>query len=339
MAAGPSCPEPQVAMEPDRQLPSTAAPAGWSARAWLQLQAAPQGHQAGSTAPLRWQRAFPEPDGRLQLPLLHTGGGLVGGDRLALQLAGAAGSRGLITSVAAQKVYGSRGRFRQAPSSPRWAEQQLNVQLQGDADLEWLPQELVLYGGGLLRQQTRVELSAEASWLGAEVVRLGRSAAGETLADGCLESLVEISRRDAAGQRRWELVDRLRLEGDGLTSPHGMGGEPVLGTLVWAAPARCHRRDLEALVAEARQGRLGLEGEMGVGLLEQGLIARYRGPSSQAARFWFSRIWQLSRRLRQQPPPQLPRVWPFQEQPLQGWGINAESLTPAAGEESSAPGS
>ena len=50
--------------------------------------------------------------------------------------------------------------------------------------------------------------------------------------------------------------------------------------------------------------------------LEQGLVARYRGPSSQAARFWFTRLWRLLREARGQEPPQLPRVWPFQEEPL-----------------------
>jgi urease accessory protein len=342
MAAGPSCPEHQVAMA-SQGPPATAAgtgcgssasangsgaeapeptPAerGWQASAWLQLPAPPLGHRAGSTAPLRWQRAFTDAeDGRLQLPLLHTAGGLVGGDRLDLRLQGAAGSRGLITTVAAQKVYGSRGRFRQAPEHPRWAEQRLQVELTGSADLEWLPQELVLYGGGLLRQHTRVELSKAASWLGAEVMRLGRSAAAETLGDGCLQSSLEVVRLGAGGERRWELVDRLQLEGEALSSPHGMDGAAVLGTLVWAAPSCCERSGLEALVQQARQARSGLEGEMAVGLLEQGLIARYRGPSSQAARFWFSRIWLLSRRLRLQPAPQLPRVWPFQEQPLSGW--------------------
>jgi urease accessory protein len=53
------------------------------------------------------------------------------------------------------------------------------------------------------------------------------------------------------------------------------------------------------------------------GALAQGLIARYRGPSSQAARFWFTRLWARIRALRGLPAPELPRVWPFQEQPLQ----------------------
>ncbi|MEO1002171.1 MAG: urease accessory protein UreD [Cyanobacteria bacterium J06638_7] len=291
------------------------APAGWQCRAWLRLQPEPGRYRAGATAPLKWQRAFPGPDRRLQLPLLHTAGGLVGGDGLALELEAVAGSRGLLTTVAAQKVYGSVGRFRQPQPSPRWVCHTLQMQLGEAADLEWLPQELVLYANALYRQHCRVELAPGASWLGAEVVRLGRSAAGEGLAAGCWRSSLEIVRQDPAAGPRWELVERLCLEGDALTSPHGMGGQPVLGSLVWAAPDGLPAHQLTELADGARAARRGLEGEMAVGRLDQGLIARYRGGSSQAARYWFTRLWALTRRCRQLSPPQLPRVWPFQEDP------------------------
>jgi urease accessory protein len=289
--------------------------AGWQARAWLRLDPQPGRYRAGATAPLKWQRAFAAGEGRLELPLLHTAGGLVGGDGLSLHVEGRADSRGLITTVAAQKVYGSVGRFRQRPASPRWATQTLRMQLAEGADLEWLPQELVLYAGGLFEQHCRVELAAGASWLGAEVVRLGRSAAGEGLGAGCWRSALEIVRH-APGGCRWELVDRLQLEGEALAGPHGMDRQPVLGTLVWAAPEGLEAGALATLAAAARSAREGLPGEMAVGCLEQGLIARFRGGSSQAARYWFTRLWALTRRCRGLPAPELPRVWPFQEDPL-----------------------
>jgi urease accessory protein len=253
--------------------------------------------------------------GWLQLPLLHMAGGLVGGDGLALEVEGRAGSLGLLTTVAAQKVYGSVGRFRQRGASRRWATQSLPGRLDEGADLEWLPQELVLYADGLYEQHSRVELAPEASWLGAEVMRLGRSAAGEGLGAGCWRSSLEIVRHTPGGSR-WELVDRLQLEGEALASRHGMDRQPVLGTLVWAAPEGLEAGTLGTLAAAARSAREGLPGEMAVGCLEKGLIARFRGDSSQAARDWFTRLWALSRRCRGLQAPELPRVWPFQEDPL-----------------------
>lgn len=101
-----------------------------------------------------------------------------GGDQLAIKLELAANSCALITSVAAQKIYGTRGRSRLDPNG-RWAEIKLQSKLAAGADLEWLPQETVVFEGGLLQQQHRVELAENASWLGIDVVRLGRTARGK----------------------------------------------------------------------------------------------------------------------------------------------------------------
>lgn len=271
-------------------------------------------HQGGATAPLKLQRAFQHADGRCELPLLHTAGGLVGGDQLTIRASLGPRSRALLTSAAAQKVYGTVGRSRLAPEG-QWARQALHFTLEPGSDLEWLPQELVLFAGGLLEQTVEVELAAGASWLGMDVVRLGRSAAGETLGAGRWRSRLRI-RRTGPGEPHWELVDPLEISAASLEGAHGMAGQPVLGSLVWAAPEPLEAAELAELLADCRRDRQGLEGAMACGALAQGLIARYRGPSSQAARFWFTRLWARIRSLRSLPAPELPRVWPFQEQPL-----------------------
>ena len=288
----------------------------WHGRLWLRFETTSEGtvHQGGSTAPLRLQRGFRHAGGRCELPILHTAGGLVGGDRLSLEVELEAGSSALLTSVAAQKVYGSVGRSRQVPAGLR-AEQELRMTLAEGADLEWLPQELVLYAGGLYSQRLRVELAPGASWLGAEVVRLGRTAAGEQLGQGCWRSCLELVRQCPEGPR-WQLVDRLELADAALSAEHGMAGQPVFGSLVWAAPGPLAAAALAELLAEARRARIGLEGEMECGALEPGLVARYRGPSTTAARTWFTRLWAAIRRHRGLPVPELPRCWPFQEEPL-----------------------
>jgi urease accessory protein len=280
-------------------------------------------HQGAATAPLKLQRGFSQADGRCELPILHTAGGLVGGDRLSLDLELGPASRARLTSVAAQKVYGSVGRSQRTPGG-RWARQELTARLAAGADLEWLPQELVLYADGLLEQHTRVELAAGASWLGMEVVRLGRTAAGEDLGRGCWRSHLEIV-RGGGPVPRWELVDRLELGGASLQGPHGLAGQPVFGSLVWAAPEALAAPTLAALLEDCRAARWGLEGEMVCGGLDQGLVARYRGTSSAHARHWFVRIWARIRAQRGQDPPVLPRFWPFQEDPLVTGGAVAEA--------------
>ena len=302
--------------------PNTIAAGRWHGAAELEFTAR-QGstgeppvtvHQGWATSPLKLQRAYPQADGRCELPLLHTAGGLVGGDQLTLRAHLAPGSQALLTSVAAQKVYGTVGRSRLVPQG-QWARQSLHFSLEAGSDLEWLPQELVLFAGGLLEQNLTVELAAGASWLGMDVVRLGRSAAGETLGQGCWRSRLQVCRRGPEG-RRWELVDPLEISGASLAAEHGMAGQPVLGSLVWAAPQPLGAAALAQLLADCRSDRQGLEGDLACGALDQGLIARYRGPSSQAARFWFTRVWARIRAARGLSAPELPRVWPFQEQPL-----------------------
>jgi hypothetical protein len=73
---------------------------------------------------------------------------------------------------------------------------------------------------------------------------------------------------------------------------------------------------LAALLELCRLDRQGLAGEMACGAREPGLVARYRGPSTTAARSWFTRIWYRIRAARGLAAPELPRVWPFQEEPL-----------------------
>lgn len=302
--------------------PPSSIPNPWQGRAWIRFQNR-QGRthfQGGTEAPLKLLRATHQDDGRCELPLLHTAGGLVGGDQLNMEIHLGKGSAALLTSVAAQKVYGSIGRSSLHPAG-EWARQALTVELEPGADLEWLPQEMVLYADALFEQHTRVVLAPGASWLGAEVMRLGRTAAGEDLGGGCLRSCLEILRRDPAGASpthpsRWEFVDRLALGGAALTSPHGLGGEPVVATLVWAAPHPLPATTLAELVGRCRLERQGLEGEMACGALSQGLVARYRGPSTSAARWWFTRLWARIRESRGLAAPVPPRVWPFQENPL-----------------------
>lgn len=90
----------------------------------------------------------------------------------------------------------------------------------------------------------------------------------------------------------------------------------MVGTLVWAAPHPLPATTLAELVGRCRLERQGLEGEMACGALSQGLVARYRGPSTSAARWWFTRLWARIRESRGLAAPVPPRVWPFQENPL-----------------------
>ena len=68
-------------------------------------------HQAKCTAPLKLMRVFNnKKDGRCEIPILHSAGGIVGGDQLTIKVNAEKDSNATCSSVAAQKVYGRRGR-------------------------------------------------------------------------------------------------------------------------------------------------------------------------------------------------------------------------------------
>ena len=271
-------------------------------------------HQAKYTAPLKLMRVFNDKkDGRCEIPILHSAGGIVGGDQLTINVTAEEDSKATCSSVAAQKVYGSRGRSKLNPQGS-WANQKCLFQIEKNADFEWIPQELIIYQGGLFEQNMTVKLDPSSSFLCVDLVRLGRTAAREQLGSGIWRSSLEIFRENTQG-KHFEFCDRLEISGEALKSIHGLDGQPVLGSFIWITPKEINQKALSNLVIKCREQRAGLEGFMTCSLLENGISARYTGSSTQSARFWFYRIWSLSRVLRKLNIPEYMRIWPMQENP------------------------
>jgi len=159
-----------------------------------------------------------------------------------------------------------------------------------------------------------VNLDPSSSFLCVDLVRLGRTAAREELGSGVWRSSLEIFRENPQG-KHYEFSDRLELSGEALKSIHGLEEQPVFGSLTWITPKGINQKDLSDLLVKCRQQRTGLEGFMTCSLLENGISARYTGSSTQSARFWFYRIWSLTRILRKLSMPEYMRIWPMQENP------------------------
>ena len=247
-------------------------------------------------APLKVQRPFyPEGPAVCHSVVLHTAGGIVGGDRLSLNFHLQPQAQALITTAAAGKIYRSDGLA---------ARQTVQMQVAEGACLEWLPQETIVFNGAIYRQDLRVELAPGASWLGWEITRFGRSARGERFLQGEWRSHTEIWQQ---GRPLW--IDRQLLKGGGemLHSPHGLAGQPVVGSFVWVGAAS------PELVDQARNlwnGRpTPTKGETGVTRLREGILCRYRGSSTAEVRNWFTDVWRVLRPSFLGRPVCLPRVW------------------------------
>lgn len=273
-------------------------PASWHGR--LQLEYWQRGVDTIVTsqvqAPLKVQRPFyPEGQTVCHSVMLHTAGGIVGGDRLSVEVKLQPQAQALITSAAATKVYGSNGKT---------AQQTLQVQVAENACLEWLPQETIVFDGAVYRQKTRIDLAVGALWLGWDIIRLGRSARGEQFLSGEWRSHLEVWQGD---RLLWVDPQQVRGGSDMLTSPHGLGGCPVIASFAFVG-----RSIAPDWVQQAREVFVPLSqpgADVGVTRLMQGMLCRYRGSSTAEARRWFIRVWQLLRQQELKRSICIPRVW------------------------------
>jgi urease accessory protein len=257
-------------------------------------------------APLKVQRPFyPEGKEVCHSVILHTAGGVVGGDRLDLDFHLQPHTKALITTAAAGKIYRSSG-----------LESQQNIKIKVDAaaNLEWFPQETIVFDGAIYRQNLRVELALGARILLWEIVRFGRSARGEKFLSGEWRSHAEIWQ-----QNRPLWIDRQLLKGgeEMLESPHGLAGKPVVATLAWVGEpvtseivekVRALWRE-ETISPSSSPSSSAVNSSVGVTRLPSGLLCRYRGSSTADARDWFVSIWQLLRLSFSERFSCLPRVW------------------------------
>ncbi|MBD2608881.1 urease accessory protein UreD [Scytonema hofmannii FACHB-248] len=243
-------------------------------------------------APLKVQRPFyPEGQQVCHSIILHTAGGVVGGDRLSLNFHLQPNTQALITTAAASKIYRSNG---------TQAKQSINIQVDAGACLEWFPQETIVFNGAIYRQDLRVELATKASYLGWEITRFGRSARGEKFVQGEWRNHTEIWQQ---GKPLW--IDRQWLPGseEVFHSPHGLAGQPITGTLVWVGSS------VSAEIVEKARLKWNGAGEAGVTRLENGFLCRYRGSSTSEVRNWFIDVWQLLRMSFLNRDNCIPRVW------------------------------
>ena len=251
--------------------------------------------QTYSQAPYKLQRPFyPQGTEICYTTILHTAGGIVGGDQLSQSIQLQPNTQVVITTAAASKIYRSNGLT---------AHQETEITVGADASLEYLPREMIVFENAQYRQHLRVNLAPTATWLGWEIVRFGRSARGEQFKQGDWRSGTEVWQD---GQLIW--VDRPWLPGgkDVWDSPHGLAGCPLVATLVWMG--KPIPSELITQVRQLAQSTLSA-GETGATQLMSGLLCRYRGNSRAEVINWFINVWRLLRQWEGRISPVTPRVW------------------------------
>lgn len=208
---------------------------GWDARLFLEV-----GRRHGRTrvlrqrheGPLLIQKPFyPRSHDSCQLVILHPPGGIVGGDRLGIEIEVGVRAHLLVTTPGAARFYGSAGAE---------ASQETDLHVAEGACLEWTPQETILYDASRSRISTRVDLDPGARFLGWDIFALGRPASGSGFDRGWCRQGLSLSR---AGHPLWIERNEYRGGGESLTARWGLAGFTAVGTLL------CSGCDKAALTA------------------------------------------------------------------------------------------
>ena len=268
-------------------------PQGWRAELALRCEA-----RDGRTVlarkrqlgPLTLQRPF-YPEGEVcHLYVLHPPGGIVGGDSLSVDVDMSPGARALVTTPGATKFYRSAG-------DEALLTQRLSVA--HGARLEWFPQESILFPGARVHSRTEVDLQADASFVGWELLSLGRPVIGERFDRGALRAAFSVTR-----DGRPVLTDRLSVtKPRHLDGPSGLRGWPVTGTFVATG---CGAEALQA----ARQAAGTPSGLLlGITLLNDLLVARGLAATSEPLQRVFCALWTALRPMLYGRAACPPRIW------------------------------
>jgi urease accessory protein len=245
--------------------------------------------------PLLVQRAlYPEGPSVCHLVLVHPPGGLAATDVLCVEATLARGAHALLTTPGATKWYRS--------SAGDAAENSMRVALEGNSVLEWLPRENIVFDAARVKSRLCVSLSAEARFLGWEILCFGRRAAGERFVRGHVDLATRITR---AGRPLW--LERASVDpGSGfMESAVGLSGYSVSGTFLVAG---CVIDD--GLLRACRKLSIGNEEcRFGITSVPALLIARYLGHSAEDAFNWFASLWCVLRPRVLGIAPALPRIW------------------------------
>ncbi|MCC7712114.1 urease accessory protein UreD [Janthinobacterium lividum] len=245
------------------------------------------------SGPLRVQKPlYPEGDRVCHAIIIHPPGGVVGGDQLAVDATVGEGAHALLTSPGAAKWYRANGHV---------SGQHIMLRATSGAAIEWLPQESIFFDQACVRLRQEVELAADASYIGCDIVCLGRSASGEMFNTGSISQQVRIRR---GGTLLWWEQGVLAAGGALMASPLGLGGHTVCATLIAIGTPVS-----PAVLAAVREIAVPDGAAFGATHMKSLVAVRLLCGDSEAARRIMLAAWQLLRPAMLGRDAVVPRIW------------------------------
>jgi urease accessory protein len=236
------------------------------------------------TLPLQVLAPMALDDPAAVVSILNPTGGLVGGDRLEIDVQAGAGAHAVLTTPSATRVYRAEGE----PTV-----QTVRLSVGPRAVVEWVPDHTIPFAGSALRQAIDVELDETAGLILVDAFAAGRVAAGEAWRFALLESAISI--RDPGG---WLLHDRFVLRGPtrkddpALDGPGFTESHPYFASIavVGAFDRDCFAADVGSLDTSGGATKIGV-----AVLPRRGALVRCLAPSAPALLDAVAGCWRLAR--------------------------------------------
>jgi urease accessory protein len=176
--------------------------------------------------PLRVQRPFYPEGGRCHTYLLHPPGGMVSGDKITITASVFDGAKALITTPSAGKVYG-------ADSDKVAQEQSVNLFVSSDSELEWLPQETIVFNGAKAHLKTHIEVARSAKLFAWDIVSFGRPHGEHWFTEGSVHQTITLNiDGEPVLEERFATDHELEI----LKSPVGLMGNSHMATFLIVSP-------------------------------------------------------------------------------------------------------
>ena len=240
-----------------------------------------------STLPLQVLAPVAVDDAAAIVSMLNPTGGVLGGDRLAIEVEVGPGAHACLTTPSATRIY-------RTEAEP--AIQRVHLRLAPGAIAEWVPDHTIPSAGAALRQSLTVQAGAGARLIAIDAFAAGRVARGEAWRFTLLDSALTVE--DPAGL---VLHDRLVLRGG--TEWAGLGFAercPYFATVVIVADS-----GLDEVLTELPRALAPIAGaRTGVARLpRRGLMVRCLAAGAPALSDALATIWALARRCTLDRPP------------------------------------
>ncbi len=249
--------------------------------------------------PVRVQKMlWPEKTGVCHAIIVHPPAGIAGGDHLCFDIQVDQDAHALVTTPGAGKWYKTNG---------RQAFQHINIHLKDHAIFEWLPQETMLFNGAHANAETYIYLDETASFIGWDMLVIGRQARAEQFSHGAYHSRFKLLRNNIL-----LIADQLYFQGNDrwLQSCLGMNGHAVMGSFWAVAPVR-HRSaiELEQLMSVIRDLMTRMQVAVTLTCLDDVISARFLGDDVRHCHDAFAAIRAKLRRHWFGLDEEFPRIW------------------------------